>query len=304
LNLTYTIWPSGGSNFSARAKAKTDAAFSPAAVDFTTDLHSLGQFLQDGRRNLFETFIMIEDTQSPLQLEEDRANLDGLNYLSSLQLEEINRRAYQATADAHASGGVPNMTLWLPALDAENLGLLMYFFEISIAVSGYLAAVNPFDQPGVEAYKTNMFQRLGKQGFALPEEGSGGFPDHPRKRGVICAVLFFCCFMWNVFFAQQESSFPFISLNTTGIEDFQRQYPGINGDSVVVFILDSGVDMGVAGLEKLPNGEVKVIEARDFSGQGDVYFDVAELQEDSEGPFLSDGYVRLYGFFRPGRASS
>jgi tripeptidyl-peptidase-2 len=110
-------------------------------------------------------------------------------------------------------------------------------------------------------------------------------------RGIILLL-----FMWNVFFAQQESSFPFISLNTTGIEDFQRQYPGINGDSVVVFILDSGVDMGVAGLEKLPNGEVKVIEARDFSGQGDVYFDVAELQEDSEGPFLSDGYVRLYGF--------
>jgi glucose-6-phosphate isomerase len=163
------------------SEGKDGRGIFPAAVDFTTDLHSLGQFLQDGRRNLFETFIMIEDTQSPLQLEEDRANLDGLNYLSSLQLEEINRRAYQATADAHASGGVPNMTLWLPALDAENLGLLMYFFEISIAVSGYLAAVNPFDQPGVEAYKTNMFQRLGKPGFALPEKAAADFRIIPER---------------------------------------------------------------------------------------------------------------------------
>jgi len=137
----------------------------PASVDFTTDLHSMGQFIQDGTRNLFETFLIVKKSLDTVVVPHDDQDLDGLNYLIGKNLDNINAIAYQGTALAHKDGGVPNMTIELPDLTPFYLGQLLYFFEIAVAVSGYLLGVNPFDQPGVEAYKKNMFALLGKAGF-------------------------------------------------------------------------------------------------------------------------------------------
>lgn len=147
------------------SEGKDGRGIFPAAIDLTTDLHSMGQYIQDGERNLFETFLMVKDNSVIVNIPEDEQNLDGLNYLSALGLGEINFRAYQGTALAHRDGGVPNMTIWIDEISAESLGELLYFFEIGVALSGYLSAVNPFDQPGVEAYKKNMFALLEKPGF-------------------------------------------------------------------------------------------------------------------------------------------
>ena len=147
------------------SEGKDGKALFPASVDFTTDLHSMGQLVQDGVRNLFETFVIVKKSAYTVSVPHDDKNLDGLNYLEGKNLDEINVFAYQGTALAHRDGGAPSMTIELPDLTPFSLGQLLYFFEIAVAVSGYMLGVNPFNQPGVEAYKKNMFALLGKPGF-------------------------------------------------------------------------------------------------------------------------------------------
>lgn len=146
------------------SEGKDHMALYPASVEMTTDLHSLGQYLQQGRRNLIETFLWIDDEAEPALPLPEGDDADELGYLAGRPLTEINRAAYQATALAHREGGVPNLTIRLPRLDASALGSLLYFFERACPISGYLLGVNPFDQPGVEAYKKNMFALLSKPG--------------------------------------------------------------------------------------------------------------------------------------------
>ena len=147
------------------SEGKNGVGIFPASVDFTTDLHSIGQWIQQGKRSVFETFLHIESGEPDLAVPDEPQNMDGLNYLAGRQLHEVNVQAYRATALAHREGGVPNSTIALPELSVETLGALLYFFEKACAVSGYLSGVNPFDQPGVEAYKNHMFALLGKTGF-------------------------------------------------------------------------------------------------------------------------------------------
>lgn len=147
------------------SEGKDGKGLFPASADFTTDLHSMGQFVQDGARNLFETFLIVNKSLATVKIPRDERNLDGLNYLAGKNLDDINAIAYQGTALAHLDGGAPNMTIELPDLTPFYLGQLFYFFEIAVAVSGYMLDVNPFNQPGVEAYKKNMFALLGKPGF-------------------------------------------------------------------------------------------------------------------------------------------
>ncbi|MBQ6667043.1 MAG: glucose-6-phosphate isomerase [Bacteroidales bacterium] len=149
------------------SEGKEQKGLFPAGVVYTTDLHSMGQFMQEGSRLMMESFLTVASPQNscavPMLPEEE--NLDQLNYLAGRRLHEINRQAYLGTALAHEDGGVPSLTIELERLDAENLGRLLYFFEFACAISGYLLGVNPFDQPGVEAYKRNMFALLGKKGY-------------------------------------------------------------------------------------------------------------------------------------------
>ena len=125
----------------------------------------MGQYIQDGQRQLFETLIDVEKARRPMVIPNDPANLDGLNFLSGLDMSEVNSKAAQGTVLAHVDGGVPNFRLVVPELDAYNLGQLVYFFEKACGISGYMLAVNPFDQPGVEDYKKNMYALLGKPGY-------------------------------------------------------------------------------------------------------------------------------------------
>ncbi len=142
----------------------------PASANFSTDLHSMGQYVQEGRRDLFETVLHVEKPRHDLTLEEEAQDLDGLNYLAGQTIDFVNEKAYQGTMLAHTDGQVPNLIIHLPELDAYTFGYIVYFFEKACAVSGYLLGVNPFDQPGVEAYKTNMFALLGKPGFEKEKE--------------------------------------------------------------------------------------------------------------------------------------
>lgn len=144
------------------SEGKDGKGLFPASADFTTDLHSLGQYIQDGRRHLFETLLQIESPEVDVVLENDADNLDKLNYLSGKTFDYVNKKAAEGTIEAHVDGGVPNLKITVPAATAHHLGYLFYFFEKACAVSGYLLGVNPFDQPGVEAYKKNMFRLLGK----------------------------------------------------------------------------------------------------------------------------------------------
>ena len=144
------------------SEGKDGEGLYPDAVGYTSDLHSLGQYVQDGQRILLETFLMVEEDDAPLEVPSSEDDSDGLNYLAGKSIHEINRKAHEGTAEAHRDGGVPNMTLWLPRLDANAIGALIYFFEHAVAVSGYALGINPFDQPGVEAYKKNMFRLLGR----------------------------------------------------------------------------------------------------------------------------------------------
>ncbi|HGH0817005.1 glucose-6-phosphate isomerase [Staphylococcus ursi] len=137
----------------------------PSSANFTTDLHSLGQYVQEGRRFLIETVLKVENPKHDITIEEDADDLDGLNYLAGKTVDEVNTKAFEGTLLAHTDGGVPNMVVKLPRLDAETYGYVVYFFELAVAMSGYQLGVNPFNQPGVEAYKQNMFALLGKPGF-------------------------------------------------------------------------------------------------------------------------------------------
>jgi len=144
------------------SEGKDGKGIFPAGVTFTTDLHSLGQYIQDGRRNIFETIISIEENESDILIKEDADNVDGLNYLAGKTLSYVNKKAMEGTIEAHVSGGVPNIVINIKKLDAECIGELIYFFELACAISGLILGVDPFNQPGVEAYKSNMFRLLGK----------------------------------------------------------------------------------------------------------------------------------------------
>ena len=147
------------------SEGKDNKGIFPASVIFSTDLHSLGQYIQEGQRNLFETVINVKNPGASFVIPEDAANVDGLNFIAGRELDYVNKTAMTATLIAHNDGGVPNILLELEDRSAHSLGYLIYFFEFACAMSGYLLGVNPFDQPGVEAYKKNMFALLGKPGY-------------------------------------------------------------------------------------------------------------------------------------------
>jgi glucose-6-phosphate isomerase len=147
------------------SEGKDNKGIYPASVDFSTDLHSMGQFIQEGTRNLFETVIQVEKAAIELNVPHDPENVDGLNFLSGQSIDFVNKKAFQGTLLAHTDGNVPNTVLTLADTKPYTFGHLVYFFEKACGVSGYLLGVNPFDQPGVEAYKVNMFALLGKPGF-------------------------------------------------------------------------------------------------------------------------------------------
>ena len=147
------------------SEGKDNKGLFPAAVDFTTDLHSMGQYIQEGRRILFETVVNVEKPKYEIKIEKDDDDLDGLNFLSGKTMDFVNKQAFQGTLLAHNDGGVPNMVVNVPELSAYYFGYMVYFFEKACGISGYLLGVNPFNQPGVEAYKKNMCALLGKPGY-------------------------------------------------------------------------------------------------------------------------------------------
>ena len=147
------------------SEGKDNKGIFPASVIFSTDLHSLGQYIQEGQRNLFETVISVKNPGASFVIPEDPANVDGLNFIAGRQLDYVNKTAMTATLLAHNDGGVPNLLLEVDDRSPASLGYLIYFFEFACAISGYMLGVNPFDQPGVEAYKKNMFALLGKPGY-------------------------------------------------------------------------------------------------------------------------------------------
>ncbi len=149
------------------SEGKDGKGIFPASVDLTTDLHSMGQYIQDGNRILMETVICVDDARCDLKVGYDENDLDGLNYLAGKTIDYVNKQAMTGTIMAHVDGAVPNMMIHLPALDEHSLGQLFYFFEYACGVSGYTLGVNPFNQPGVESYKKNMFALLGKPGYTL-----------------------------------------------------------------------------------------------------------------------------------------
>lgn len=147
------------------SEGKDNKGLFPASVTFSTDLHSMGQFVQDGSRIMFETVVTIDDNGSDVIIEEEETNGDGLNFLAGKPMSFVNQKAFEGTILAHTDGGVPNLVISVDKADEENLGRLIYFFEKACAISGYMLGVNPFDQPGVESYKKNMFALLGKPGY-------------------------------------------------------------------------------------------------------------------------------------------
>jgi len=147
------------------SQGKDGKGIFPASVNFSTDLHSMGQYIQDGMRNIFETIINVEEPQINLSIKEDEENVDGLNFLAGKTIDFVNKRAMEGTVLAHVEGGVPNIVINMKAVNPKALGELIYFFEKSCAIGGYLLGINPFDQEGVEAYKKNMFALLGKPGY-------------------------------------------------------------------------------------------------------------------------------------------
>ncbi len=147
------------------SEGKDGKGIFPAGVDLTTDLHSMGQYIQDGERHLFETVLCVETPKSDIDITEDDENVDGLNYLVGKTLDYVNKKAMEGTIQAHVSGNVPNIMIKIDTLDEENIGHLIYFFEKACAMSGMILDVNPFNQPGVEEYKKNMFKLLEKPGY-------------------------------------------------------------------------------------------------------------------------------------------
>lgn len=152
------------------SEGKENKGIFPAGVDFTTDLHSMGQWIQEGERTIFETVISVAESNNTVIVPADEANLDGLNYLTGKRVDYVNKQAELGTQIAHVDGGVPNLKIVIPAINEYSLGQLIYFFEKACGISGYMLGVNPFDQPGVEAYKKNMFALLGKPGFEKESE--------------------------------------------------------------------------------------------------------------------------------------
>ena len=152
------------------SEGKDQRGIYPASVDLTTDLHSMGQFIQDGSRIMFETVLEVEESPAEILLEEEAVDTDGMNYLAGKSVDFVNKSAMNGTILAHTDGCVPNLKVTIPAMDARSLGQLFYFFEFACGVSGYLLGVNPFNQPGVESYKKNMFALLGKPGYEEARE--------------------------------------------------------------------------------------------------------------------------------------
>lgn len=147
------------------SEGKDHKGIFPTAVDFSTDLHSMGQWIQDGERSIFETVISVANVDHEVRIPHDDANLDGLNFLAGKRVDEVNKMAELGTRLAHVDGGVPNILITIDAINEHTLGSLIYFFEVSCGISGYMLGVNPFNQPGVEAYKRNMFALLAKPGY-------------------------------------------------------------------------------------------------------------------------------------------
>ncbi len=147
------------------SEGKDNKGIFPASVTFSTDLHSMGQYIQEGRRNLFETVVVFDKVKREITLGTDPENVDGLNFLAGKGMSYVNRKAFEGTVLAHNDGGVPNIVLTVPEMNEFELGYLIYFFEKACAISGYVLGVNPFNQPGVESYKKNMFALLGKPGY-------------------------------------------------------------------------------------------------------------------------------------------
>lgn len=147
------------------SEGKDNKGIFPAAADFSTDLHSMGQYIQEGMRMLFETAILVDEPNKDIVIEETADNIDKLNFLAGKTVNFVNQKAAEGVCLAHTDGGVPNLVLRVPKLDAYNFGKMVYFFEKACGISGYILGVNPFDQPGVEAYKKNMFALLGKPGY-------------------------------------------------------------------------------------------------------------------------------------------
>lgn len=152
------------------SEGKDNKGIFPAAADFSTDLHSMGQYIQEGMRILFETGISVQNPRKNITIDKTEDNIDGLNFLAGKTVDFVNSKAAEGTALAHTDGGVPNLLVSVPALDEYNYGKMVYFFEKACGISGYLLGVNPFDQPGVEAYKKNMFALLGKPGYEDQKE--------------------------------------------------------------------------------------------------------------------------------------
>ncbi|MGB9679384.1 MAG: glucose-6-phosphate isomerase [Minisyncoccia bacterium] len=152
------------------SEGKDHKGIYPASVDFTTDLHSMGQFIQDGSRTMFETVLNVDKALKDIVIPEDKDNIDGLNFLSGKTMDFVNNKAFQGTLLAHSDGNVPNLIVSVPEISPYYFGNLVYFFEMACGISGYINGVNPFDQPGVEAYKKNMFALLGKPGFEKEKE--------------------------------------------------------------------------------------------------------------------------------------
>lgn len=147
------------------SEGKNHKGIFPAAVDFSTDLHSMGQYIQEGRRDIFESVLWVEQSRRSVLIPNDPDNVDGLNFLSGQTMEFVNQKAFEGTLLAHHDGQVPNLVIRIPEITPYYFGKMVYFFELACGLSGYLNAVNPFDQPGVEAYKKNMFALLGKPGY-------------------------------------------------------------------------------------------------------------------------------------------
>ena len=162
MNLLYIMLQSGGSSLYGESEGKDGKGIFPASLDLTADLHSMGQYMQDGMRCIFETVLNIAECEGNLYIENEELDLDGLNYLAGKTLDYVNKSAMKGTILAHIEGDVPNLLINIPKQNEYYLGELFYFFEFACGVSGCVLGVNPFNQPGVESYKKNMFEILGK----------------------------------------------------------------------------------------------------------------------------------------------
>ena len=161
----YTMMNEWFKQLFGESEGKDHKGIFPVSAVFSTDLHSMGQFIQDGTRLMFETAVVFDEPKHEVTIKEEKSNSDGLNFLAGKTMSYVNRKAFEGTVLAHVDGGVPNIILELPKMDEYNFGYLVYFLEKACAVSGYTLGVNPFNQPGVESYKKNMFALLGKPGY-------------------------------------------------------------------------------------------------------------------------------------------